>query len=165
MDKIKKLKQEIKRLKQELAKYRDLSYHDELTGAFNRRKFNIDIETAIYNLKRYKNRFCIIMFDIDNLKQINDTEGHSKGDEILINTVKIINKNLRETDKLYRVGGDEFIILLNNTKYQTARKVAKRLQSLLKNNNINISYGVAKGDMKDIMLEKADKRLYKDKKK
>ncbi|PUU89205.1 MAG: diguanylate cyclase and metal dependent phosphohydrolase [Halanaerobium sp.] len=114
----------------------------------------------------------IIIADLNGLKIINDSYGHKKGDEILIQASQILKESLREEDILARYGGDEFAVLLPNTTKETAEKINKRIKEKCKkiNNNpipISIALGEAtkekpEQDIKEI-LKKADDKMYKDK--
>jgi len=136
---------------------------DELTGLYNRKKLD-EIE--------YNSDLCIIMFDIDDFKKINDNYGHLKGDEVLGTLANVIRTNVRETDILVRWGGEEFLIILENLKdNEIARSLAEKLR--IKINQIEIekvryfscSFGVSCGRVQsrqdfELLLSKADKGLY-----
>jgi diguanylate cyclase (GGDEF)-like protein len=122
------------------------------------------------NIKNKK--YSIIMADLDNFKNINDTFGHQKGDEVLKGISGIIKKNIRPFDIAARYGGEEFIIGLENTDLYTAGKIAERIRrkieekQLMKNiRNLTISIGVSNYPKDSILLteliSKADSRLYK----
>ena len=145
------------------------SFHDELTNLYNRRYFENEIKRL--DTKR-KLPISIIIADLNGLKIINDSYGHKKGDEILIQASQILKESLREEDILARYGGDEFAVLLPNTTKETAEKINKRIKEKCKkiNNNpipISIALGEAtkekpEQDIKEI-LKKADDKMYKDK--
>ena len=93
----------------------EISIRDELTQAYNRRFFNQTFPKELKRSKRNSGVFCIAMFDIDYFKKYNDTYGHLKGDEVLQKVVKQVNAKLkREGDYLFRVGGEEFIVIYPN---------------------------------------------------
>ncbi|MDW7656597.1 MAG: diguanylate cyclase [Bacillota bacterium] len=111
--------------KEKEAKVEYLSYHDSLTGVYNRTFY----EDEIKRLDTEENiPFSVIISDINGLKLINDTLGHSAGDAVLIETSKLLSKFLRKNDILARVGGDEFSILLPRTSSQEAQKIFDRIQ-------------------------------------
>ena len=112
---------------------------DALTGLNNRRQFEIRLRQETANAKRNKKPLCCIMLDIDYFKKVNDTWGHSAGDCILKNVAKIISHELREYDIASRYGGEEFCILLPDTKLREAAFVAQRLRSAVEKTDINIS--------------------------
>ncbi len=146
-----------------------LAHKDPLTGTQNRLAFMKAIEEEIERAKRYKTPLSIIMFDIDFFKKINDTYGHGIGDEVLKKLAETIEKNLRKTDKLFRIGGEEFIIILPNTNIENAKIVAEKLRKAIcktdfgKPGRITISLGVTsftKEDNEDSFLDRVDKALY-----
>jgi len=112
---------------------------DALTGLNNRRQFESRLKQEVANAKRNNKPLCCIMLDIDYFKQVNDTWGHSAGDYVLKNVAKIITQELREYDIASRYGGEEFCILLPDTKIKEAAFVAQRLRSAVEKTEINIS--------------------------
>ncbi|MCW8837414.1 MAG: GGDEF domain-containing protein [Thiovulaceae bacterium] len=151
-------------------------------------KSNLDPLTKIYNrgaLNTYLNEMCenanekyeahLLIIDIDDFKQINDEFGHIAGDKILIYIAKILKKTLRDGDKVFRFGGEEFIVILNRIKDAQCMTISNRLLRLVsdnkliyKGNNIGvtISIGATKlkvGDTPDSFITRADKALYKSK--
>ncbi|MFW6281817.1 MAG: sensor domain-containing diguanylate cyclase, partial [bacterium] len=131
---ITKEKEAQKKLQKEIKKNEYLSYHDQLTGLYNRRYFENKIEE--FN-KRGKNHkpISIIIIDIDELKTINDSFGHKEGDKYIKMSSDIINKSTREDDIIARIGGDEFAILLPDTDEDTAERIIKRIQKNVKEKN------------------------------
>lgn len=102
-------------------------YLDELTGVYNRRLFN---KLVINNLKKYYKSGCsLLMIDIDYFKQYNDTYGHPQGDQCLKLVAKTLKKSVRKNDFVFRLGGEEFAILLPKTKKVEAITLAKRISS------------------------------------
>ena len=135
---------------------RKLSCIDPLTGVYNRRKLYIDLNKLIKN----KNKFEIIFIDLNNFKEINDSYGHETGDEILGKFGERAS-NLGENITCYRTGGDEFILLANNTNC-----------TIEKLNGFNFSHGISRfpedtigienpNDIIDKLLSSADKKMYK----
>ena len=112
---------------------------DALTGLNNRRQFEIRLKQEVSNASRHNKPLCCIMLDIDYFKKVNDTWGHSAGDCILKKVAKIITQELREYDIASRYGGEEFCILLPDTKINEASYVAQRLRSAVEKTDINIS--------------------------
>jgi diguanylate cyclase (GGDEF)-like protein/PAS domain S-box-containing protein len=106
----------------------DLLTLDILTGAFNRRKFEYFVGQEIEKKEKYGSTFSIIIFDVDDFKKINDYSGHKKGDEVLRDITSLLKVTLRATDKLFRWGGDEFIILLPELALKYATKVAQKVR-------------------------------------
>lgn len=95
-------------------KTEELSYkahHDELTGLKNRSMVNDDLEYALQHAKRSHSKVAIYFIDLNKFKDINDTLGHDVGDEVLVKTSKLLTKTVRRRDNIYRLGGDEFLII------------------------------------------------------
>ncbi len=103
---------DITHLKRNEERIRNLAYFDELTGLPNRRLFNDRLNMAISNGRRHNHRVALMFIDIDLFKRINDTLGHSGGDQVLKTLGKRLNQAIREEDTLARLGGDEFVILM-----------------------------------------------------
>ena len=92
---------------------RQLAYHDQLTGLGNRDLFDGDMRRLLERPERFENGMAALLFlDLDGFKQVNDTLGHDAGDRLLIDTGARLRRSLRETDAVYRFGGDEFVVLL-----------------------------------------------------
>ncbi|MGM0410790.1 MAG: PAS domain S-box protein, partial [Bacillota bacterium] len=144
-------------------------YKDSLTGLYNRRFFEAEMERL--DTKRQL-PLSIIMGDLNGLKIINDSYGHEKGDQMLIETAKMLKEVLREEDILARHGGDEFTILLPKTSNEEAEKIVRRINNRNKKIGkdqipISIGMGVAtknkdEENIKDILKE-ADNNMYKNK--
>jgi diguanylate cyclase (GGDEF)-like protein len=119
---------------------------DILTKVYNRKAYNEDIDKAIEEFYRYNRMFSLIMFDIDHFKKINDKYGHQKGDEILIKVCEIVSDIIRKSDSLYRVGGEEFIIICKNCikkdAYELAQRIRKRVENYDFGLKVTISLGV-----------------------
>lgn len=109
---------------------RELSDTDQLTGLFNRRKLEQDLTLHYESCVRYSVPTSILMFDLDNLKTINDSKGHHVGDEVIQAVANILRSTLRETDFACRFGGDEFVVALPNTGHEQAIQFAKRIRDL-----------------------------------
>jgi len=160
---------DINERKKKEKKIRYLSYRDHLTGLYNRRYFE---EEMIRLDTQRQLPLSIIMVDINGLKIINDSYGHEKGDQMLIETGNLLKEELREEDILARHGGDEFTILLPKTSYGEAEKIINRLKN--KNNKrsregiiISFSLGFATKQKMDEnikeILKKADDDMYRNK--
>jgi diguanylate cyclase (GGDEF)-like protein/PAS domain S-box-containing protein len=104
-----------------------LADHDPLTGLFNRRRFDEELNRAIAHAERYAERGAVLMLDLDGFKAVNDTMGHSRGDELVIRIAGMLRDSLRETDVLARLGGDEFAIVLKDVDATIASGVAEKL--------------------------------------
>lgn len=129
-------KQEIENQRQELER---LSQTDVLTGVYNRRCLISTIEEQIARFHRYKVPLSIIMLDLDHFKVINDTYGHSSGDDVLRIVSKILKKHVRETDFVCRYGGEEFSVVMPETNLDEADILAERLRLIIEEAHIPIS--------------------------
>jgi len=147
-----------------------LSFQDALTGLDNRRSFENVLSKSIEASKRYKKPLSLIMFDIDNFKQINDTYGHPKGDEILKEISLLVKSNIRKSDMVARYGGEEFMILCQETKISQAVYLAEKIRTLIQNHKFSIdktitcSFGVVEHKEYDDMpklIARVDNLLYK----
>ncbi len=127
----KKLHEMIEGQKHINEKLEDMVTFDMLTGAYNRRKFEHFIGLEIEKAEYYGNPFSINIFDIDNFKQINDINGHNKGDLVLQDITAVIKRTIRATDKLFRWGGDEFIVLFPDVNLQNALKVSNKIRDAI----------------------------------
>ena len=146
---------------------------DFLTGVANRRKIMDSAESQWLELKSDNHNFCLILFDLDHFKNINDEFGHPVGDLVLKNITDIAKRAIREHDILGRIGGEEFLVVLNNTPLVEAIEIAYRIKSDIEKTPINdgenvikmtASFGVAQkraqlNSFKDL-LKNADKALY-----
>lgn len=148
--------------------------HDQLTGLFNRQKFNEIFKKEIKREKRYNNNLSLIIFDIDNFKNFNDDFGHNVGDEVLKIISKVLLENIREHDSVSRWGGEEFLVLLPQTDELGAKNVAEKIRKAIESykrddipRQITASFGVTRfkeNDNETSVLKKADDALYKAKK-
>ncbi|MCD4758246.1 MAG: diguanylate cyclase [Arcobacteraceae bacterium] len=142
---------------------------DELTGLYNRAKFEEIFSYEINKAKHYNNQLSVILFDIDHFKNINDTYGHQAGDVTLKELSSLITKNIKTSDIFARWGGEEFIILLPDTNRDGAMQFAQKLRKIIKENKFSdieymtASFGVAQFEEyedKLTLFEKVDKALY-----
>jgi diguanylate cyclase (GGDEF)-like protein len=147
-----------------------LSTTDQLTKLLNRHKMNSELEKEWKRAARYRNKFSIIMFDIDWFKKINDTYGHQAGDSVLDEIARLTKKTLRSTDIVGRWGGEEFLVLCPEINLNGAKALAIKLCSTIENYRftvnatVTISAGLCEFDeQKSIedMIKKADEKLYK----
>jgi len=149
-----------------------LAMTDPLTEISNRRHFMSQISEEIERTKRFGDPFSLMMIDIDNLKEVNDTYGHEAGDEVLRTFAKYCQTRLRSIDRLARFGGDEFIVLLVQTGWKKAKEVAERLVSEIQglemqiekeSIHITVSIGlttIIEGSTIEGLIKRADKALY-----
>ena len=146
-----------------------LSETDYMLGIYNRAKFMKELEKEISRSNRYGNNLSLVMFDIDNFKELNDNYGHYVADDILKQVSKFVSKKLRKSDIFARYGGDEFIIILPNTNIDNAIEMTSRLKEKIHENtiiesfNISFSFGVTeyiKNENIDDFIKRVDDALY-----
>jgi diguanylate cyclase (GGDEF)-like protein len=143
---------------------------DSLTGAFNRRGLDACLATAIERLQRTSEPASLAMFDVDHFKTFNDELGHAAGDEMLKALVRLVTGRARKLDVLFRVGGEEFVLLLSNARASDALHVADELRrlvagaELVPGRTVSISVGVCelrRGETGAEWLRNADAALYR----
>ncbi len=152
----------------------ELSIKDPLTGIYNYRFLQSCLTEAIERSRRYGHKFFILMIDVDHFKDVNDTYGHLFGDYVLKKLGEIISDRLRSTDQLFRYGGDEFMIVMNEISKSQAEKVVCRQIRAIRNHvftyegqkaKITVSMGGAffpeDSDNKVTLIKKADQALYR----
>ncbi|MGB5965524.1 MAG: GGDEF domain-containing protein [Sulfurimonadaceae bacterium] len=119
--------------KEKVQTLNDITMQDELTKCANRRYFNQKMKAQIDLYERYGQEFSMIMFDIDNFKAVNDTYGHSQGDHVLSKMAHDVHGQLRVSDVLCRIGGEEFAIILPETNLESALFVAEKIRKRIEN--------------------------------
>jgi diguanylate cyclase (GGDEF)-like protein len=148
----------------------DQARRDALTGLANRRVLKERLGPLMESARRHGHPITIASMDLDNFKQINDTLGHARGDEVLKQVVAILQEITRQNDLLVRMGGDEFLLVLSDTMLDAARVLAKRLCRAMKELGVNtgtmlgISIGLSQwepGISMEEWLQRADENLYK----
>lgn len=177
-EKLEKQTREIQKLQEELSTTKEEANIDFLTKLPNRRSFTRALEDFFESYKMYKVPFSLVMLDIDNFKQINDTYGHDFGDKVLVEIGKILKTFLRAKDIPGRLGGEEFGIILPSVRLEQAFRIAERLRKAIevrdlevengKYVNFTASMGIAEieDSMESVeeLYKKADEALYKAKK-
>jgi diguanylate cyclase len=169
------LKMMVQRLSQEISNREEieqqlliLATRDKLTGAFNRHKWDEQLRMEL-SLAERGNTFSVALLDVDLFKNVNDQFGHHVGDKVLQTLTECINKRLRRTDSLFRLGGEEFVILLPQQKAEAACILAETLRQQVEDLDIpelprfTISFGVTEYQVKDdekTLLKRADQALY-----
>ncbi|WPX09299.1 GGDEF domain-containing protein [Caldicellulosiruptor danielii] len=157
-----------------IEKIRNLSTEDELTGLYNRRYFMKELILESITADRYKNKFCVAFFDMDNLKLLNDFYGHNVGDKAIRMIGRIIRDNIRKTDIPARLGGDEFAVIFKNCNKDAIEDRIKNIKQLIEKESelqlpkkIKVSCGVAvypdDTTSLDELLKIADMRMYDEK--
>ncbi len=151
---------------------RRLAFTDELTGINNRRRVLRQGSDMLALARRQGTPFCLLVFDIDHFKRINDTLGHHQGDRVLQWVSRAADRQLRHQDQLGRTGGEEFLILLPDTSLEEACRVAERIRHTVANRAlpgmsypVTISIGCAslRDDDQDLvaLIQRADNALYR----
>ncbi len=152
----------------------DLALYDPLTGAHNRRYLVPQIERNFADFQRYARMSSLLMIDLDHFKRINDEFGHSQGDKVLRAMVALIEDRIRGVDMLYRLGGEEFLVILSEAGSTTAAKIADELRigieglEALSGQTVTVSIGVCdvtKAESAEDWLAKADAAMYSAKEK
>jgi diguanylate cyclase (GGDEF)-like protein len=170
---IQNMRQLLRATRYQLEHYEEKSVRDELTGLYNRRQLQTELEQARLQAGTRGVPFSICLIDIDRFKQINDTNGHLVGDTILKEFARTARNTIRDTDILGRYGGDEFMQILPDTDVKGAVMHAERLrvyahfldfQKVLPQKHISLSIGVAEyrpGEKLTDLIARADAALYR----
>ena len=152
----------------------DLALTDPLTGAYNRRYLLPQTRRHLADYHRYARLSSLLLLDIDYFKRINDEMGHVEGDRVLKAMVALIDSRIRGADMLFRLGGEEFVVLLSEVGAQTARKVADELRSkissqeVIPDRRVTVSIGicdVTAVDSAEDWLLRVDRAMYEAKRK
>ena len=143
---------------------------DALTNVFNRRTLESRLSLELKRVNRYQQPVTIIMADLDHFKQVNDTYGHDYGDQVLITVASLFKEELRDTDFVGRVGGEEFVLVLPNTDKEAGLFVANRMRYRVEayhfeHGKVTFSGGTVTApedgtEMKEL-LKKADQAMYR----
>jgi len=156
-----------------MEKLQKLAITDGLTKLYNSRSFYTQLELEVDRFNRYKHPLALLLLDIDNFKEYNDSYGHLEGDKVLVRFSQIIKSCLRANDSAYRYGGEEFTVILPETNGDEAKTVAQRIRASLeaekykpvpgKVARITISIGVTQCYPKEELstfIRRADKAMY-----
>ncbi len=156
-------------LEDAMEKLEAMATTDQLTGAYNRRKFDEIIEREVEGVRRYEQVLSLIIFDLDHFKRVNDRFGHLCGDEVLKELVRLVKANIRPTDCLIRWGGEEFLILVPHTDLEGTITLAEKIRAHIENHffpevkTITISAGVTQyklSEIPDMFVSRGDRALY-----
>lgn len=118
-------------LEGKLAVWQTHAYRDPLTGLYNRRLLDEQLPKLIEQCNAVSSPLCVVSMDLDNFKHLNDKQGHAAGDKILRDVGQLIRSSLRQSDLAFRLGGDEFLLLLPGSNLQAAQHLATRLIALV----------------------------------
>jgi diguanylate cyclase (GGDEF)-like protein len=146
-----------------------LATKDPLTGAGNRRALENKLDEVVASFSRNRVPAAMILIDLDHFKAVNDAHGHAAGDQILCSVTEIINMRIRVTDSLFRIGGEEFVVVLEGQTADSASHLAEQLRTIVEANelvpdhSVTISLGVAElrsGESTGDWMHRADGALY-----
>lgn len=167
------LRSEIQRREKLEQELRAMAYQDSLTGLYNRRYFFEQFATEISRSQRYATPLSLILLDIDYFKVINDSHGHDAGDWVLAEVAQVLQQEVRESDLVARVGGEEFAILATETDLQASEGLAERIRRSLADNrmhfekvelSVTASFGItpvgSQNDSSSDAYRRADAALY-----
>lgn len=154
--------------KKVIEKLEEMTLKDAMTGLFNR----TGIERVYKTIYESNNPFCVIICDLDGMKKINDKYGHLQGDKYITSTAKIITDAIGKKGYVGRIGGDEFVIILEYQDTQQVQQVLLKIKQLVdeifteKNTGISLGYSLFPydGDALEELIKVADKKMYNDKK-
>ncbi|WP_170968517.1 GGDEF domain-containing protein [Psychromonas sp. SP041] len=166
--------QMLAKLNNQITINKELSYIDFLTGIKNRKAYDENIEKSVSLYRRYGTTFSLAIFDADDFKQINDNYGHSFGDIVLKSISNVLQSSIRNGDMLFRVGGEEFIVIFPSTNLEKSKQAVEKIRkniglnlNLNRKVNITLSIGLTEmtsQDCKDSIFKRVDNFLYSSKK-
>lgn len=143
---------------------------DKLTGLYNRHVLDKEISNVIESFQRYQTPCSLVLIDVDYFKKINDTYGHTIGDAVLIEIANILRQHTRKTDIVGRWGGEEFLIICQNSTVQAATEVAEKLRQAIElhqfkdvNKMVTASFGIASiklNETSNSLIHSVDQALY-----
>lgn len=163
------------RLLYQNAELQQKTIQDDLTTAFNRRYLDAYLDEELERDRRYGRMFSILFFDLDHLKDVNDRHGHLAGSRVLREVAQLIQSKLRKSDRIFRYGGDEFVVTLPETAAEGALRVAHRLRRAVRSHHflaaeglvvtLTASFGVATfphdGSSQEELIRTADQAMYR----
>ncbi|MCA1805280.1 MAG: diguanylate cyclase [Xanthomonadaceae bacterium] len=167
------LEDSVQRMRGEREELRQAMRTDDLTGVLNRATVMGQLQRALENARRTGQLLCVIMADLDHFKAVNDQHGHLVGDEVLRGVAARIKAAVREFDFVGRFGGEEFLLVLENTSLHTARQVAERVRRRVGDGPLRyesaevvmtLSQGLTEaraGDAPEGLIDRADRAMYR----
>lgn len=171
-----RMEEESTQLREQISTHRRKLMHDALTGVGSRLAYDEMLAKELSRMRRYKEIFSLAIFDIDFFKRVNDTFGHAAGDKALQLVASIIDKRIRQADSLFRVGGEEFVLILPQTSASQAKPLVEAVRLAVGESGfhfdeqpvpITISAGLGEAQRDDdasTLFSRADEALYKAKK-
>lgn len=150
----------------QLERVRQEAITDELTGLLNRRGWEQHVATEESRARRYGNPACVMIIDLDDLKEVNDSLGHAEGDELIRRAADCLNQAVRESDIVARPGGDEFSVLAVECNAAGAQALVDKINSVFEEHGINASVGMAMRTPKsgfEGAIAEADRAMYAEK--
>ncbi len=176
MQEVESLRREVERNKTRMAELEKLADSDTLSPVANRRAFVRELSRVMSYAERYQVETSILFVDVNDLKTINDVHGHGAGDAALVHVAEILRANIRGSDLVGRLGGDEYAVILSHASEEMATQKADLLQNKISerpvnynNNDIKVAaavgvYTFGPGETPTAVLAAADKRMYARKK-
>ncbi|MCJ0825258.1 diguanylate cyclase [Luteimonas sp. 50] len=158
------------RARMQHAKLEDLAARDALTGALNRRAMNRELQLAVEANQRHATAFGLAILDIDHFKRVNDSHGHEAGDQVLVDLVALLQGAVRKLDQVYRMGGEEFVVLFTAVDAPALPGLCEGLRARIEaqlhggDDPITVSIGCAmlqRGEDSGSWLARADAALYR----
>ncbi len=172
MREVEKLRRELDSNRAQITELKRMADQDSLIAVFNRRAFVRELSRVLSYSERYGTPSSVLYFDINSFKAINDTYGHAAGDAVIERVAKILTEEVRESDVVGRLGGDEFGVILSHADNGTAREKAQMLAQRIRDSafawdghsiKLDVAYGIysfKQGEDAQQALEAADKAMY-----
>ncbi len=161
-----KLRRKIRMLERRIGELEQLAYRDPLTGVYNFRMMEEALAKESARSLREEGEFCVMVFDVDDLKIVNNTKGHNAGNTLLVTVAATVQRLIREEDTFCRMGGDEFMLILPHMQVQALTMLETRLKAALALSGVRISVGAASStESVDVqqLVDLADQRMYAEK--
>jgi diguanylate cyclase len=172
-EQLSQMEQETQELQVMLQENRAKLLYDALTGVYSRMAYDERIQQELARWTRYQTAFSYVILDIDHFKRINDTYGHNAGDKALKIVAQLMTTYVRQSDYVFRIGGEEFVLLLTSTTQDNASQLVEKMRAGIAASsfhfkgepvNLTLSAGITEtrdGDNFESIYERADKALYK----